>query len=86
MSKQMVELGDEVECLISGLKGIAVAYAKHITGCDRVHVQPPVDKEGKPRDGWWVDLHSLKILSKAKVKIDQPEEAKAKGGFMSRNK
>lgn len=82
--KNKPELGDEVKCKVTGVQGIAVAHARHLTGCDRIHIQPPIDKDGKHVDGWWVDVHSLDVVKKQKVKINQPEEYKTRGGFMSR--
>lgn len=76
----MVELGDEVECKVTGIKGIAIAIAKHLTGCDRVSVQPPVDKEGKWRDGYWIDVDAVRITTKGKVKAESVQSEVKKGG------
>lgn len=71
-----VELGDEVKCLITGLKGIAVSHAKCLTGCDRIEVRPQSSAKDSEiiKESWWVDLTALKIIKKAKVIL--PEEKK----------
>lgn len=64
-----VELGDEVKDLVSGFRGIATASSSYLNGCDRIHVQPPIKKDGKHPDGLWVDEPQLKVLKKKKVVI-----------------
>lgn len=63
-----VELGDEVECLITGYRGIVTSTAQCLTGCDRVVVAPPVGKDGKLADSTWFDATAVKIIKKGKVK------------------
>jgi len=85
----MVELGDLAQCKITQLKGTVTNYAKCITGCDRVYIQPPIDKEGKARDGMWVDVQTVDVIKKAYVKVNEVRERgpKAKKGApMSREK
>lgn len=62
------ELGDEVQCMITGFRGIITSTAQCLTGCDRVVVQPPVNKEGKHVDSLWVDNTVVKLIKKGKVK------------------
>lgn len=62
MSNRTPELGDEVRCKITGFTGVITAHARHLTGCDRFWVQPPVDAEGKGRTGLWLDIDVLAIL------------------------
>lgn len=81
------ELGDEVECMVTGYRGVVIAVAKHLTGCDRVSIQPTVDKDGKWREGYWLDITSVKIVTKGKVKPETVQEtapgAKVGGPSMS---
>lgn len=35
-----IQLGDEVQCTITGFKGIAVGRTEWIEGCNRITVQP----------------------------------------------
>lgn len=66
--KEIVELGDRVEDLVTGFSGIVSSYAICLNGCDRVGVQPPIDKEKKHPDSIWFDVTQLKILKKKVVK------------------
>ena len=43
----MVKLGDEVKDSVSGFKGVAVARYSYLHGCDRICLQPKVDKSGE---------------------------------------
>lgn len=85
MKKTKADLGDLVKCKITNLQGIVTSYATHLTGCDRVFIQPPVDKEGKTRDGWWIDIDTAEVMKKGKVKMSDVTGAK-NGGPMSRVK
>jgi hypothetical protein len=69
-----VELGDEVKCKVTGHRGIATAIAKCLTGCDRVEVKPPVDKDGKMMDGYWIDIAALEVVKKGKIKPEAVQE------------
>lgn len=44
------ELGDVVQDEITGFRGVVIAFAEHITGCDRVGVRP-IDRENTGRRG-----------------------------------
>ena len=60
--KLMLKLGLEVKDKITGFTGIITSSIKHLTGCDRYGVTPPVDKEGKVRDPEWFDEGRLVII------------------------
>ena len=62
MSNRLPELGDKVRDRVSGFEGIATVHAMHLTGCDRLWLDPSVDKEGKKVDGMWVDIDMLEII------------------------
>jgi len=63
-----VNLGDEVKDSVSGFKGIAVAKHTYLQGCDRVSVQPSIDKEGKLPEAQTFDEPQLETIKQAKVK------------------
>ena len=63
----MVNLGDEVKDKVTGFRGIAVTRHMFIAGCDRITVQPPVDKEKKMPDAQTFDEPMLEIIKRAKV-------------------
>jgi len=63
-----VELGDEVQDLITGFKGIAVCRHTYLTGCARISVQPKLVKGETPDDRSF-DEPQLKVLVPKKVTI-----------------
>lgn len=75
-----VELGDEVECQITGFRGIANGKSQWLTGCDRISVQGPIGKDGKYGESFWVDEAALRIIKKQKVKPENVREEIKKGG------
>jgi hypothetical protein len=68
MKEQNIKLGDEVKCIVTGFKGIAVARCEWLFGCARITIQPYVDKDGKLQDMQTFDEPSLKITKYGKVK------------------
>lgn len=73
-----VGLGDEVEDLVSGFKGVVVCLSQWINGCVRVVVQPKVDEKGAMLEAQHFDAPTLKVLKRKKV--DMPEETRKTGG------
>lgn len=74
-----VELGDEVADKISGFRGIVYGLAKCLTGCDRADIRPgKLDKDGKLAEGYWFDVHQLKILKKQKVPYQSVQAPESK--------
>jgi hypothetical protein len=70
MADKRIELGDEVQDLVSGVKGIAIGRTTWITGCDHIQVKPQgATAEGLPRDSFAVDEPMLKIIKKARVAV-----------------
>lgn len=64
-----MELGCRVKDKITGFKGIATGICKYITGCDRILVTPPVDKEGKYVESEWIDIQRLSLVGGKKLSI-----------------
>jgi hypothetical protein len=81
----MVKLGDKAKDVVTGLEGIVISTSQALFGCDRVYIQPSVDKDGKQRDGFWVDIDSVKIVKVGAVKghVERKPSEKT-GGPMSR--
>lgn len=79
-----IELGDEVECVITGFKGIATGVMQYINACGRILVQPKTGKDGKHPEGMWMDTLQLKVKKKSVFKRTQNGESKpdkeARGG------
>ena len=61
----MIELGDKVKDVISGLTGIVYQISECLHGCRRIQIEPDkLNKEGGILDGWWMDEHRLKVVKK----------------------
>ncbi len=89
-SKNNPELGDEVQEIVTGFRGIITSIAQCLTGCDRITIRGPMTKDGKIGDEYWFDITSVKIIKKGKVKPasvqSAAEEPQRKvGGPPSRN-
>ncbi len=69
------ENGEEVEDLVSGLKGIIDCVSFWLNGCKRYSVQPRIEK-GKTEkpDSIWIDEESLVKLSDGISKKIEPSE------------
>lgn len=65
---EKVELGDLVKDEVTGFKGIAIGITRWLNGCERVTIQPPVEKDGKYPDAMTVDAPQISITKKAKFK------------------
>jgi len=73
-------LGEKGRCKITNLEGTIVSHSSNLFGCDRFFIQPPLDKDGKHRDGYWVDEQSIDILPEKKIQVTPTK----KGGFNSK--
>ena len=67
-----IELGDEVEELITGFKGIVMAKAQYLTGCDQIAIQPQGINDGKFPASHWFDKSRIKILNKYVIDLSEP--------------
>ncbi|MDR6094934.1 hypothetical protein [Stenotrophomonas sp. SORGH_AS_0321] len=63
-------LGSTVTDRITGFKGVAVGHVEYLTGCNQTLVVPPVDAEGKLRDGQWFDDQRLQVSEGVPVTLD----------------
>ncbi len=63
----MIKLGDEVKDMVSGFQGIAVARYQYLQGCNRIGVQPPVDRDGKLPEMATFDEPQMEVIEKEKV-------------------
>ncbi len=62
MQNREPALGDKVKHKITGFVGIVTTHAKHLSGCDRLWVEPTVGEDGKTRDGQWADIDMVEIV------------------------
>lgn len=56
------ELGDQVENLVTGMRGVVVARHEYLFGCYRYSVKPRGNKDGKPFDDWGADEGEIRIV------------------------
>ena len=69
-----VKLGDRVQDIVTGYKGIAVCHMQWLHGCLRIGVQSEaVDKDGKPVDPIYFDEPQLVVLSPQVVAVGERE-------------
>lgn len=78
-----VPLGTEVKDKVSGFQGKVLVVLEQLHNCSNYYVEPPVDNDGKPRDGMWFDEGRLVVISKGIA----PEEVAApkRGSVFSRD-
>jgi hypothetical protein len=74
------DLGKEAQARVSKLRGIITARSENLYGCNRYYIQPPVDGDGKHRDGWWCDEDDVEVVGEG---VSAPR--KNNGGPMSRD-
>jgi len=66
----MIKLGDKVKDSVSGFEGIAVSRHSYLQGCDRISIQPPIDKDGKLPDSATFDEGQVAIIELQVVSPD----------------
>lgn len=72
-NKQVIDRGDLVKCMITGLEGIVTLHETNLQGQARFDVQPGLGKDGKIRQGYMIDGDSLAVVEKNKTKALAPE-------------
>ncbi len=76
----LIQLGDLVKDLITGIEGVAVAREEYLFRCDRISVQP-VSKNKKTADDIYnVDAQTLKVIKKAHVTLKDTSEPQKQSG------
>ena len=66
-----IKLGDKVRDKITGFTGIAVNRTEFLNGCIQIGVQGKIDKEGKMGDAMGIDIQSLELVNKPKIKQEK---------------
>lgn len=80
-TKAPIQLGQEVIDDVTGLKGIAYGRTTYLHGCDRITIQPKVDKEGKVPHAHECDEPQVSVIGE--TKLAPPPEVKKTGGPMT---
>jgi hypothetical protein len=70
----------QVRCKVTGLSGIVTGRTEYINGCIQWLVRPPLDKDGKPQEGQWLDEAMLEVVGDG-IFVATPE--KRPGGVRS---
>ena len=78
----LIELGKKVRDLVTGGEGIVTARVVYLNGCVQYCVVPAVDKDGKRRDGWYVDENQLKVVrgGLTATKVKKPAKPRRRSG------
>ncbi|RLC38441.1 hypothetical protein DRH27_02240 [Candidatus Falkowbacteria bacterium] len=67
---KLIKLGDTVQCIHTGVKGVAVAKTEFYNGCIQYTIAPKATKEGKLPEEVGIDEQSLKIvIAKTKPRL-----------------
>lgn len=74
MSRFEHALGVKAKDVITGVEGIIVARAEHLTGCNTYGVAPQRLKDGKRLDTEWFDEGRIRVTGKGVT----PDMVKAK--------
>ena len=80
LPNETVELGDQVEDVISGFKGTVLARTVWINGCARITIQPKVGKDGTLPDDKCFDEVQLKIVKRANTPVKETKRRRSNGG------
>ncbi len=75
-----VRLGDLAKDVVNGFTGVASAYARHLTGCDRVMLEGVVGGDEQKFVSQWCDVMALEVVeSNAVNATPMPEEVAPAG-------
>lgn len=73
-------LGDVAVDEITGFSETVIAWTQWISGCDRLTLQPRVDKEGKVTEAVTFDVTHLRIITKGPKWDAEPPATRKTGG------
>jgi len=62
-----INLGDKARDKITGFEGVCTVRSEYISGCTRIGLQPPIDKDGKIPDAGHFDEPMLEVIAQAAV-------------------
>lgn len=68
-----ITLGDKVKDTVTGFTGIAIGKTRWLHGCNRIIVQPEVDKDGKMVEYASFDEPQLEIVEYGAIAIGTTE-------------
>jgi len=65
-----IKFGSKVKDKITGFIGIVTGKASYISGCSRILVEPPIDKDKKMREAEWIDENRIETVDNSIIKLD----------------
>jgi len=60
-------LGKKGKDKITSFQGVVASISFDLYGCIQAVLSPPLDKDGKPVDGRWFDVHRVEITDDTRV-------------------
>lgn len=63
------KLGSELKDTLTGFQAITTARCEYLTQCTQYLLLPTVDKDGKHRDGQWVDETRLELIKEGAYQL-----------------
>lgn len=70
----MINLGDDVKDIITGLKGVAVSKIEYKNGCVQYGVQRKILKDGEIPEIEYIDPSDLEVVVEKKKPAKKPAE------------
>ena len=68
--------GDKVKCIVTGFAGIITGRGDYLNGCVSYCIKPAgLDKDGKMRDGAWIDEGQLELVEANALRRPEPQRA-----------
>ncbi len=71
VQKHLSILGKRVKDHVTKSEGVAVSVCFDLFGCIQVALNPGLDKDGKQKDTFWMDISRLEVIGKKPV-MDPP--------------
>ena len=84
--KDEILLGDTVEDIHTGFRGVAICRSMFINKCVQFDVAPKVDKDNKVPDSQGIDEGSLKVIEKGPLHSEEEIEGESSGGPNSKGR
>ncbi len=78
--KDEILLGDTVQDIHTGFKGVAMIRSEFFNGCIQYDVVPKVNKENRQIEAQGIDIQSLKRIKKGPKHIVKKESQEITGG------
>jgi len=69
--KEEIRLGDYVKDIITGFRGVVVAKALWLTGCNRLGLIPTETKDGTIPDPVWIDEELVEVIERERFSVDE---------------